>query len=368
MSMEKKISGFIEENINNNVFPSISVGISSKKGKNKKRYIISSSKDINQSNKKELKKNIIFDLASLTKPFATVLSLLSLIKESKIRTGSQLRDIFKEEFNNDKKNISIEQLLSHSGGLPGHRDYHKKLVEVDNEHRKKLLLDLLIKEPLVARPGTQTLYSDLGYMLLGLVIEKVAGRELDDYFSKMIMAPIGLQENIFFNPVGSKKHLNRGFAPAEYCPWRGRVLAGEVSDENCWSLGGVAGHAGLYGDIEGVLSLSELILDIWQGKRDHPNINRRDLVRFLTRKSAREGDTWALGFDRPSPGRASCGKYLSPESVGHLGFTGTSFWLDPELELVIAILTNRVHPSRDNERIKKFRPEFHDRVVEWLAQ
>jgi CubicO group peptidase (beta-lactamase class C family) len=366
MDLEKKIRKLLEESIRNKVFPSVSVGVSYGNIKNKKKCIVYSG-NINNDHKKELKEDTFFDLASLTKPFATVLSLLSLLKERKISIKDQLIDIFNEELPIDKRNIRIEQLLSHTAGFPAHREYYKKLVEVKVEQRKELLLKLLLNEPLLAAPGRETLYSDPGYMLIGLLLEKVSGLEIDEYFSEKITAPIGLEEHVFYKSAGKKDIPADRFAPVEYCPWRGRLLRGEVSDENCWALGGVAGHAGLYGDIKGVLELSELILDIWLGKREHPNLNRQELVSFLTRRSAITRDTWALGFDRPSPAGASCGKYLSTESIGHLGFTGTSFWLDPERELVIVILSNRVHPSRDNLLIKKFRPEFHNQVVKWLG-
>jgi CubicO group peptidase (beta-lactamase class C family) len=241
------------------------------------------------------------------------------------------------------------------------------LVNVSSEKRKDFLLDFLLKEPLVYKPGCQVIYSDLGYMLLGLIIEQIAGIDLDEYFKKMILETLGLAEHLFFNPLGSAKHPVAEFAPVEDCPWRGRILQGEVSDENCWAMGGVAGHAGLYGDINGVLALTGLLMDIWLGKRKHPHINSRDLLNFLERRTDIKGNTWALGFDTPTPGKSSSGKYLSTTSVGHLGFTGTSFWIDPERALAIVILSNRVHPSRDNELIKEFRPAFHDRVVELLG-
>ncbi len=367
MTLEKKIKRLLEKNIRNNVFPCVNVGISYEKNEKKKHHIISAERKIGQINKELVDGNLFFDLASLTKPFATALSLLALINSGKLSIKSRLKDFFNDNIPSDKRNISVEQLLSHTSGFPDHRPYYKKLVEVNHAQRPKVLLELLMAEPLLAEPGRAVLYSDLGYMLLGLVIEKVSGLKLDRYFSKMIMEPIGLDQNIFFKPIGSKKNQTGRFAPVEYCPWRGRILRGEVSDDNCWALGGVAGHAGLYGDVKGVLKLSELIMDIWQGQGCHPHINPRDFAAFLDRKSGIKGDTWALGFDRPNPaGGASCGKYLSTASVGHLGFTGTSFWLDPERKLVIVILSNRVHPSRTNKRIKKFRPAFHDQVVEWL--
>jgi len=144
-------------------------------------------------------------------------------------------------------------------------------------------------------------------------------------------------------------------------------MCGEVSDENCWILEGVAGHAGLFGRIGEVLDLVAMVLEIWQGRLSHPYLPREIVKEFLEAKSRVKSSTWALGFDRPTPGSSSSGRYLSTRSVGHLGFTGTSFWIDPERDLAIVLLTNRVHPSRDNDRIKEFRPYFHDRVIELLG-
>jgi len=365
MDLEKKLRKFIRESIDKNVFTCISVGISFIKNGNKNKCIVNCDKFYDK--KESSCNNIFFDLASLTKPYVTVISILSLINKNKINLNHHLYDFFKEGINSDKKSITIEHLLSHTSGFPAYRDYFHNLVKEKKEQRKNLLLNLLLDEPLEAQPGCKVIYSDLGFMLLGLIIEKVSGIGLDEYFKKAIMEPIGLEEHLFYNPIGSKKYSYEQFAPVENCKWRGKLLQGEVSDENCWALGGVAGHAGLYGDIYGALALTELIMDIWLGKKDHPSIARSDLVYFLDKRSGIKGDTWALGFDRPNRIGASCGKYLSKDSVGHLGFTGTSFWIDPVRELVIVILSNRVHPSRDNELIKEFRPVIHDRIVEWLG-
>ena len=131
-------------------------------------------------------------------------------------------------------------------------------------------------------------------------------------------------------------------------------------------MGGVCGHAGLFGDIDSVLAITALILDIWKGRKKHPNIDSDDLRKFLKRRGDIKDNSWALGFDTPSPAGSSSGRYFSPQSVGHLGFTGTSFWIDPVKDIVIVLLTNRVHPSRENDKIKKFRPWFHDKIFETL--
>ena len=232
MNTDFKIKEFIKENIKRGVFPDAFIGISFKEGykRNKSIFIIEN---------KSLKKNKFYDLASLTKSFSTVLSVLSLIKEKKLEINTKLINIIKnKQFSDLKDSITVKQLLSHSAGLPDHRNYYKDLIKVSPDRRKELILDLLLKGPLVYNPGFNVLYSDLGYMLLGLLIEKISGQELDCYFRRMIAEPIDLAGHIFFNPLGTEGHSPDEFAPVEDCPWRRRVLQGEVSDENCWAVGG----------------------------------------------------------------------------------------------------------------------------------
>ncbi len=368
MKINKEIENIIETAINNNIFPSACIGIYNKENNLFNKSIIISNSITSIKNKSVDKKRIFYDLASLTKPLATVLSILSLKNNGKIRIEDNIGEIFNlKDIPADKGNITVGQLLSHSAGFPAHQPFFNELVKVPLEKRKDLLFKLLIDEPLCYVPGENFIYSDLGFMLLGLIVEKLAGVGLDEYLSTMILQPVGLDKHLFFKRQGETTTDRKRYAPVEDCPWRGRVLSGEVSDENCWALGGVAGHAGLFGDIQGVLDLVALILDIWQGRASHPNIESRDLIEFLKIRTDIEDNTWALGFDSPSPAGSSSGRYLSATSVGHLGFTGTSFWIDPERELAIVVLSNRVHPSRENTLIKEFRPFIHDRIIDLLG-
>ncbi|NTV15501.1 MAG: beta-lactamase family protein [Desulfobulbaceae bacterium] len=362
---DKKIdlTNLLEQAIAEHVFPSYAAGIYlNRKDVIKETVIISGSNIIKKGNVEEIAKQY-YDLASLTKPLSTVLIMVSLVGAGKISLTDPI-DKYLPTLPKDKKQITIFQLLNHSSGFPAHLPFFRELEKLPAAGRKKELLRLLLSAELAAQPGTVACYSDLGYLLLGLISEEVSGIALEQYFQEKIVGPLGLAEGIFFNPLGASRKAREYFAPTEYCPWRGRVLRGEVSDENGWVLGGVAGHAGLFGNIESVLALTSAILEIWQGGREHPCIRREELALFLEAPSQVAGSTWALGFDRPTPGSSSSGKYLSPRSVGHLGFTGTSFWIDPDKGLVVVLLTNRVHPSRENLLIREFRPLFHDRVVE----
>lgn len=306
-----------------------------------------------------------FDLASLTKPLATALAVLCLLKEGKVGLGFPLPSLLPGTVPTDKEEITLRHLLGHASGLPAYRPYFKTLVKMAPEKRSANLRQAILAEPLLYPPGRGSLYSDLDYMLLGMIIEEASGQRLDRVVASKVFAPLGLEEELFFQPLPAG-HPERSFAATEDCPWRGRVLSGEVHDDNAYALGGVAGHAGLFGTAAGVLALALHLLDMRQKRAVHPGFRREDLQTFLTSRSSAPSASWVLGFDTPSPVGSSAGRYFSASSFGHLGFTGTSFWVDPEKELVVVLLTNRVHPSRADDRIKVFRPRFHDMVMETL--
>jgi CubicO group peptidase (beta-lactamase class C family) len=293
------------------------------------------------------------------------LAILCLLKEQRLQLSDLVSDIFPQMQKPFPPGISVQSLLSHSAGFPAHQPYYRELAGLPEEKRKEALLNLLAKEPQAYAPGSASIYSDLGFMLLGLIVEEKSGQGLAGFFREKIAAPLGLAEKIFYGAAGLEK-AERIYAPTEECPLRQRVLCGEVSDENAYALGGVAGHAGLFGAIGGVLEMGEHLLDQWQGREEPPNYRASDLRRFLARQDI-PGSTWALGFDTPSAAGSTGGRYLAPTSVGHLGFTGTSLWIDPTRDLVMVLLSNRVHPSRENVRIKQFRPLFHEMVMESLG-
>ena len=331
--------------------------------KEKRKRIIQTYGHTTYSKEKPVAEGTIYDLASLTKPLATTQAILVLLKEGRIQLSDRVSDIFPQA-GAAMPRISIKDLLCHCAGFPAHRPYYLELCGLPEEKRKDALLRLLVAEPQAYEPGSTSIYSDLGFMLLGLIVEEKSGQELAEFFRGKVAEPLGIAEKIFYCQAGSKD--TKKCAPTEDCPFRKRVLCGEVSDENAHALGGVAGHAGLFGTIGGVLEVGVHLLDQWQGREEHPNYLASDLRRFLTRQDI-PGSTWALGFDTPSVIGSSGGRYLAPTSVGHLGFTGTSFWIDPTRELVMVLLSNRVHPSRENIRIKQFRPLFHEMVMESLG-
>lgn len=313
--------------------------------------------------KKNLLKNTVFDLASLTKPLATTLGIMALVEKGLLSLDQPLNSKRKGYLGPDQSGINPRQLLAHSAGLQAYRPYYLDLSREKGD-KKKRLRDWVKKDPLVYTPGTQTLYSDLGFILLEEIFEETAGETLDAWTQEQLYAPLGLTQ-LGFRPIRSDGVADPEiYAATEECPWRKKVLRGEVHDENTYAVGGVSGQAGLFGTAAEIFQL----LRAMKRAYDHPETSSpfdgRLIRLFWKRQSQPSGTTRAMGFDTPSETGSSTGRFFSPKSVGHLGFTGTSFWLDLDRDLTVVLLSNRIHPSRVNEKIKSFRPRLHDRVFQ----
>ncbi len=309
---------------------------------------------------RKMRKDSIFDLASLTKPLATTLALSKLVEKGKLSVDHKLCDILTEFLNTDKSKITIDMLLRHTSGFPAHRNYYIELLH-SGDNPRKCLQQLLIKEKLENEIGEKEVYSDLGFMILAWIIEKVSGQRLDQYVSEEIYLPLGI-DRLFFMELGTenkKFKLYQGqFASTQQCPWRKKILTGEVDDDNAYAVGGIDGHAGLFGDALSVYGLCSEILKALQNKPTA--VLKSDILKNFLKRDIRFERV--AGFDTPSKNESSSGRFFSESSIGHLGFTGTSFWIDPINGLIVVLLTNRVHPSRSNEGLKKFRPKIHDLV------
>lgn len=315
----------------------------------------------NQFTERLMTKDTVFDLASLTKPLATTLAVMQLVSQRKLKLDQPLGSILFRLNNTDKSRMTIKHLLCHNAGLPDHRPYYQSLAKLPPERRRDALRDLLTAEPLINPVGQEVLYSDLGFMILSWVIEKVSGQRLDRLLSDKIYRPLGL--NLFFVDLGSKP-LKANFAATERCPWRKILLEGVVHDDNAYVVGGIEGHAGLFGTAADVYSLLSMLLSVYNGLlADH--LFEEELLRTFLKRQDHTGRT--LGFDTPALSGSSCGRYFSQASVGHLGFTGTSFWVDLVRRIIVILLTNRIHPSRDNNKINAFRPKLHDAIMKSVA-
>jgi CubicO group peptidase (beta-lactamase class C family) len=236
---------------------------------------------------------------------------------------------------------------------------------VDRERAKAAVIGYLRDESLLYPAGTRNLYSDLGFMLLGFIIEQVTDQSLALFCEHELFVPLAAEPLVYLPngeaPSDALLAAEHPIAATEDDPWRGRPLCGEVHDENAYALGGVAGHAGLFGTARAVLAVSSAWLAAYHGQE---SILDATLVRRFV---ARQADSsWALGWDTPSV-PSSAGVYFSDSSFGHLGYTGTSLWIDPSQRLEVVLLSNRVHPTRRNERIRQFRPHIHDVVCQEIG-
>ncbi|MFP4475522.1 MAG: serine hydrolase domain-containing protein [Desulfatibacillaceae bacterium] len=306
----------------------------------------------------------LFDLASLTKPLAGAAAALVLSARGEFGLGLELGDLVPEFRDTEKARVTMVQLLGHSSGFPAWKPYYEVLESAPPETRKSRLLHMLVNEPLAYEPGTATEYSDPGYMALGFALERAAGTPLDRFCAEAVYRPLGVKD-LFYLPVGQGPPAGRDVAATEDCPRRGRLLAGEVHDDNCHAMGGVCAHAGLFGTAWAVFAVARDILAARNGRTDAPVFDPDHTRRFLTIHPG--PGSFVAGFDTPTRPASSSGEHFSDSSVGHLGFTGVSLWMDPEKDVIVVLLTNRVHPDRENDAIKSFRPALHDAIMDTLS-
>jgi CubicO group peptidase (beta-lactamase class C family) len=298
----------------------------------------------------------------LTKPLATTLAVLKLVALGSLRLDVRLAEVLPDFKSTDKAVVKIEHLLYHTAGLPDYRPYYLILEKLPLSERPAALRDLLVREPRVAPIGERSAYSDVGFMILQWLVEAVGGQGLDNFVREWVHAPLGI-DDLGYIPLDGRPRPRVEFAATERCPWRGCVLKGAVHDENAYVMGGVAGHAGLFGTAAAVHKLLAALVSIHDGRSKDEVLPRALLRLAFTRPF---NGHRALGFDCPAATAASCGSRFSERTIGHLGFTGTSFWVDLAGTVIVILLTNRVHPSRTNEAIKPFRPVLHDAVMEAL--
>ena len=305
-------------------------------------------------------RDTIYDLASLTKPLATAAALMHLVQQGRIRPEDRLGEVIADFLPTDKARIEIRHLLRHNSGLLPYRPYYRTLRKFPVDRRKDELRRLLVNAPVRDAPGTRTRYSDLGFMILDWVIEAVSGTRLDRYTAQHIYAPMGISD-LFFLPGRDASDRTNAWAPTRFSA-DGAPVFGRVHDENADAVGGVCGHAGLFGTAASVFAfVCDLLLTI--SRRSASGVFSSHVAAGFLQPPA--GADRAMGFDTVSPEGSSSGRYFTPRrAVGHLGFTGTSFWMDPESGITVILLTNRVLFSGGSRRIKALRPMLHDAVME----
>lgn len=305
----------------------------------------------------------IFDLASLTKVLATTAMAMILYERGLLDLEAPVTAIipefagqFTDRFaDNDprRREITLRMLLAHSSGLPA---YEKLFLRAKG---REDLLQSAFTTRLTAAPGARAEYSDIGFIILGVALERLADESLDTFCQREVFGPLGMAHTTF-NPTPA---LKDSIPPtADDRTFRHRIIQGEVQDENASVVGGIAGHAGLFSTAEDLAIFAHAMLN-----GGHPILRSSTVELFSRRESAPEGTSRALGWDTPLAPSQS-GRHFSPRSFGHLGYTGTSLWIDQERQLSIALLTNRTWPDCQNQAIKQVRPAFYDAVMEALEK
>jgi serine-type D-Ala-D-Ala carboxypeptidase len=297
----------------------------------------------------------IFDLASVSKVAATTSMAMLLYERGLLDLEAPIIGIVPEFASGDirRADVTVHMLLAHSSGLPA---YEKLFLRAKNREE---LLAAAFATPLTSDPGTRTEYSDIGFIILGAALERIADEPLDRFCQREVFGRLGMAHTMFTPPANRRPSI---VPTADDRTFRRRVLQGEVQDENASMLAGVAAHAGLFSTAQDIATFAQAMLN---GGR--PILRPETLSRFTRRASSPSGTSRALGWDTPSSPSQS-GKYFSSRSFGHLGYTGTSLWIDPERQLSVTLLTNRTWPDCKNESIKEMRPSVHDAIIEALEK
>jgi CubicO group peptidase (beta-lactamase class C family) len=295
----------------------------------------------------------IYDLASLTKVVGLTTGIMMAASENLVELDAPVQRYVPDFTGAGKEQVTIRMLLAHAAGLPAWRPFYQRARTRDE------VFAAADTTPLEAAPGTGDLYSDVGAIVLTQALELVYRERIDFLLQRRLFGPLGLTSLQYLPPTAWVDRI----APTELDPWRGRMLQGEVHDENAAAMAGVSGHAGLFGTVEDLLTFAEWMLDQTEGPTLRPSVVRE----FTRRQTLVPGSSRALGWDTPTPG-SSAGTGLSDSSFGHTGFTGTSLWIDPEHRVVIVLLSNRVHPTRNNPRWAPVRAVVADLVMTTLAE
>jgi beta-glucosidase-like glycosyl hydrolase/CubicO group peptidase (beta-lactamase class C family) len=306
--------------------------------------------------------NTMYDIASLTKVVATTTLAAKLVEGDfavPLDLDAKVERYLPEWASGPqpewRHGVTVRHLMTHTSGLPAFKEYWRTSTS------KAETLSRIFAEPLESEPGTKMLYSDLGIILMAEIIERLTGRKLDDLAHSFVFNPLGIKDTMFRPP----KKLWRSIAPTEFdSQLRKRPVQGEVHDENAYSIGGVSGHAGIFSTAADLAAFCQMMLN--GGIYANQRILRRETVAKFTAPQSLAGGARALGWVIPTENTSS-GHFFSPHSYGHTGFTGTSMWIDPDHQVFVVLLTNRVHPTRENQKIAQVRPELHDAVMKALG-
>ena len=307
----------------------------------------------------------VFDLASVSKVVATTAMAMLLHQRGTLNLDSRLGDFLPEFLNgrppeDQARKVTLRHLLAHNSGLPGYVEFFRTTTNPSE------LLQACLQLPLEAEPGTRAEYSDPGFILLGKALEASAGQTIDSFAAREIFAPLAMKSTQYC----PGPEVRETIPPTEEdTTFRHHRIQGEVQDENAWVLGGVAGHAGLFSNVPDLLGFSATILDSTSKRArsgERTNLFSSQTVQLFAERQRPEGSSRAIGWDTPSK-TSSSGSHFSPHSIGHLGFSGCSLWIDLDARLAVVLLTNRTWPDRKSQLIRDIRPAFHNAIREALA-
>jgi len=347
-----KVTQFVQQEFEKGVFPGAVLAVVDDKG-----VLYQQSFGYSQLEpvKNMMKKETIFDLASLTKVVATTIAIMQLIEKGQINLWDYIKPYY-PDLPKDKEEITIFNLLSHTSAF-------QAIVCLWNqgftyEEKIRYILNL----PLETRVGEKVIYSDINFILLGDLIWQITGQRLDEYATQHIFCPLRMSMTVF-NPLKNLPFTNKkDYAATEKCKWRDRVIVGEVHDENAYSFNGISGHAGLFSTVNDMCIFLQMLLNrgVYRNIRVLSSQSVRLMIKDWTYNlTSHRG----LGWDLIGNPHSSGGVFFSEAAFGHTGFTGTSIWVDPKLKIGVALLTNRVHPTRENTKIISFRPRLHNLIV-----
>jgi CubicO group peptidase (beta-lactamase class C family) len=297
----------------------------------------------------------LYDLASLTKVVPTPTGAMIGVDAGRLDLDQPVQELLPGFQGPGKEAVTVRHLLTHSSGFEATAPLFREIGG------RVAYLERIQAMDLVYPPGSRSTYSDLGIILLGEILERTAGQPLEVFVRERVLRPLKMRDTLFRPPA----ELWPRIAPTEFDPWRGRLIQGEVHDENAFAMGGVAPHAGLFSTAGDLARFSQMLLS--GGALDKRRIVSRRTVELFTRRAGIPGSDRALGWDTKSAEGSSAGTLFSARSFGHTGFTGTSIWIDPERRLYVILLTNRVYPTRENNLIREARPAVADAVVRALT-
>jgi CubicO group peptidase (beta-lactamase class C family) len=304
-----------------------------------------------------------YDLASLTKAIFTATAMMKAYDEGKWSLETKVCDVL-PWFPHPE--VLIVNLLTHTSGLPWWSDFYKHLdLEKATDERWKQLATVIRELP--RTKPEKAVYSDVGFLVLGFCLQEIEQAPLPEVWKRLKESFYPRLSTLDFHPDNKTPHPNRFYAPTERCSWRGRLIQGEVHDENAWALGGVSTHAGLFGSIDDV-SWAGLFLRSQLMGISKIQVKLKTAKLFMGRALPLGKGDWAMGYMMPTPGSSSSGDYFSPYSIGHTGFTGTSFWFDPSSDLLVVILSNRVFLGRELKEFVHLRPRIHNWIIEGLRR